>query len=138
ATTVLGGWGLYYDRSLFDFSVDEIQKLARPTFLVRLADPDSTPKPGEVAWNNSYLTADTSAISSLSRSSGQPEAFLLDNKMKVPKSTNWSLGVRRVLGSMVASLTYQGQRGTNLFTYNWANISLDAAGRCCVSFDIGA
>lgn len=137
-TTVFGGWGLYYDRSLFDFSVDEIQKLARPTYLVRFADPDSTPTAGQVAWNNSYLTADTSVISGLARSTGQPEAFLLDNKMKVPRSTQWSLGVRRVIKSMVASLTYQGQRGTNLFTYNWQNISLDSTGRCCVSFNISA
>ena len=139
-TTVFGGWGIYYDRSLFDFSVDEIQKLARPTYLVKFADPDSTPAAGQVAWNNSYLTADTSVISGLARSTGQPEAFLLDNKMKVPRSTNWSLGVRRVLsgGSMIASITYQGQRGTNLFTYNWQNIGLDTAGRCCTSFNIGA
>ena len=138
ATTVFGGWGIYYDRSLFDFSVDEIQKLARPTYLVQFADPDSAPTGAQVAWNNSYLTADTSVISGLARSSGQPEAFLLDNKMKVPKATQWSLGVRRVLGSMVASLTYQGQRGTNLFTYSWQNIGLDSVGRCCTSFNIGA
>ena len=137
-TTLFGGWGIYYDRSLFDFSVDEIQKLARPTYIVRFADPDSTPTGNQVQWNDSYLTADTSVISGLARSSGQPEAFLLDNKMKVPKSTQWSLGVRRVFGSMVASVTYQGQRGVNLFTYNWQNISLDTAGRCCINFNIGA
>jgi len=138
-TTIFGGIGIYYDRSLFDFSVDEIQKLARPTFTVRFADPDSAPKAGEVAWNPSYLTADTAAISALARSSGQPEAFLIDNKTKPPKSTQWSVGVRRKLGSVVASLSYQGQRGTNLFTYNWANIALNpATGTCCVSFNIGA
>jgi hypothetical protein len=137
-TTIFGGVGIYYDRSLFDFSVDEIQKLARPTFTVRFADPDSAPKTGEVAWNPSYLTADTSAISALARSSGQPEAFLIDNKTRPPKSTQWSVGVRRKLGSLVASLSYQGQRGTNLFTYNWANIGLDSLGHCCTSFNIGA
>ncbi|PYP18543.1 MAG: hypothetical protein DMD54_04965, partial [Gemmatimonadetes bacterium] len=138
-TTIFGGVGLYYDRSLFDFSVDEIQKLARPSYTVVFAHPDSTPKTGEVAWNPSYLTADTSVLSALARSSGQPEAFLLDNKMRPPKSTQWSLGVRRRLGSLVASLSYQGQRGTDLFTYNWANIALNpATGLCCVSFDIGA
>jgi hypothetical protein len=136
-TTIFGGFGIYYDRSLFDFSVDEIQKLARPTYLVRF-DPDTVPTPGQVRWQNSYLTADTTAISSLARSSGQPEAFLLDNKMRPPKSQQWSLGVRRVMGSWVASVTYQGQRGTNLFTYNWANIGLDTAGHCCVNFNIGA
>ena len=137
-TTVFGGFGIYYDRSIFDFSVDEIQKLAHPTYFVRFADPDSTPAPGQVAWNDSYLTADTTVLNALVTSVGQPEAFLLDNKMKPPKSTQWSLGVRRVLGAWVASLTYQGVRGTNLFTYNWANFGLDTAGRCCTSFDVGA
>lgn len=137
-TTIFGGVGIYYDRSIFDFSVDEIQKLARPTYLVRFADPDSTPAAGQVQWNNTYLTADTSVLGALARSSGQPEAFLLDNKMKPPKSTQFSLGVRRVIGSMVASLTYQGQRGTDLFTYSWANFGYDTAGRCCTSFNIGA
>jgi len=36
-TTLFGGWGIYYDRSLFDFSVDEIQKIARPKYVVRFA-----------------------------------------------------------------------------------------------------
>jgi len=138
-TTLFGGVGIYYDRSLFDFSIDEIQKLARPTYTVRFAHPDSTPTGGEVAWDPSYLTADTSVISALARSSGQPEAFLIDNKTRPPKSTQWSVGVRRRLGSVVASLSYQGQRGTGLFTYNWANIALNpSTGLCCVSFNIGA
>lgn len=137
-TTLFGGWGIYYDRSIFDFSVDEIQKIERPTYLVRFAHPDSTPTAGQVAWNNSYLTADTSVISSLARTSGQPEAFLLDNKSKPPRSTQFSVGVRRVLGSFVAQLSYQGQRGTDLFTYNWQNFGLNPSGQCCTSFDIGA
>ncbi len=137
-TTIFGGFGIYYDRSIFDFSVDEIQKIERPTYLVRFAHPDSTPTGNQVAWNDSYLTADTSVISGLARSSGQPEAFLLDNKAKPPKSTQFSLGIRRVLGAFVAQLSYQGQRGTDLFTYNWQNFGLDAAGRCCTSFNIGA
>jgi hypothetical protein len=138
-TVIFGGLGIYYDRSLFDFSVDEIQKIARPTYTVRFAHPDSTPTAGQVAWNNSYLTADTSVLSSLARTTGTPEAFLLDNEMKPPRSTQWNLGVRRVIGSWVASLAYQGQRGTDLFTYNWANIGLNpATGLCCVNFNIGA
>ena len=138
-TVLFGGIGIYYDRSLFDFSIDEIQKLERPTYFVQFAHPDSTPPAGQVAWNDSYLTADTSVISGLARSSGQPEAFLLDNDMKLPRSTQWSLGVRRAFGSWVAALSYQGQRGTDLFTYNWANIGINpTTGLCCVSFNIGA
>jgi hypothetical protein len=137
-TTIFGGFGIYYDRSIFDFSVDEIQKLTHPTYFVRFADPDSTPAAGQVAWNDSYLTADTTVLNALVTSVGQPEAFLLDNKMKPPKSKQWSLGVRRVLGTWVASVTYQGQRGTDLFTYNWANFGLNPNGSCCTSFNIGA
>src|SRR5438552_3491016 len=136
-TTVFGGWGLYYDRSLFDFSVDEIQKLTRPTYITRFNNGTATP--GAVPWNASYLTSDTTAVSSLARNTGQPEAFLLDNKMKPPKSKQFSLGVRRVLGPWVASLSYQGQRGTDLFMYNSGNNGYNATGHCCVpGYNIGA
>ena len=77
-------------------------------------------------------------LNALVHTFGQPEAFLLDNKMKPPKSKQWSLGVRRVLGPAVASVTYQGQRGTDLFTYNWANHALHADGSCCIDYSIGA
>jgi len=135
-TTVFGGWGLYYDRSLFDFSVDEIQKLTRPTYITRFDNGTATP--GAVPWQNSYLTADTTAVSSLARSTGQPEAFLIDNETKAPKSQQFSLGVRRVLGPWVAALSYQGQRGTDLFMYNSGNFGYNSAGLCCTSFNIGA
>ncbi len=137
-TTIFGGVGIYYDRSLFDFSVDEIQKLTHPVYTVRFAPPGATPKAGEAAWSNSYLTTDTATLNALVHTSGLPEAFLIDNKMKPPRSTQWSLGLRRVLGSWVGSVTYQGQRGTNLFTYNWANFALNPNGSCCKSFNVGA
>jgi outer membrane receptor protein involved in Fe transport len=136
-TTVFGGFGIYYDRSIFDFSVDEIQKLTRPTYRVRFADPDSTPSGVYVGWQNSYLTADTTTLNALVKSTGLPEAFLLDNKMTPPKTKQWTLGVRHMLGALVGAITYQGQRGTDLFTYNWANFGVDTiTGACCKSFPI--
>src|SRR5438552_954763 len=136
-TTVFGGFGIYYDRSLFDFSVYEIQQLTRPTYITRFDNGTATP--GAVPWNASYLTSDTTAVSSLARNTGQPEAFLLDNKMKPPKSKQFSLGARRVLGQWVASLSYQGQRGTDLFMYNSGNNGYNATGHCCVpGYNIGA
>ena len=136
-TTIFGGFGLYYDRSIFDFSVDEIQKLTRPTYRVRFADPDSTPGGVYVQWQDSYLTADTTTLNALVKSTGLPEAFLLDNKMRPPKTKQWNLGVRHMLGSLVGAITYQGQRGTDLFTYNWANFGVDTVtGACCTSFNI--
>ncbi len=135
-TTIFGGVGIYYDRSLFDFSVDEVQKLTHPVYTVRFAPPGATPKPGQAAWSDAYLTTDTATLNALVHTSGLPEAFLIDNKMKPPRSTQWSLGVRRVLGTWVGSVTYQGQRGTNLFTYNWANHTLRPDGSCCIDYPI--
>jgi len=45
-TTIFGVSGIYYDRSLFDVSVDETLKLTHPTYTISFADPDSTPTAG--------------------------------------------------------------------------------------------
>lgn len=136
-TVVFGGWGLFYDRSLFDISVDETLKLQRPRFTVLFAHPDSTPGPGEVAWNNSYLTTDTATLSPLI--AGSPgslgEAWLLPNDAKVPKSTQWNLGIRHAFGNVVASVSYTGVRGYDQLVFNWANITWNNFGTdssaCC-------
>ncbi|MGE5143973.1 MAG: hypothetical protein ACM3OA_11090, partial [Acidobacteriota bacterium] len=137
-TTVFGGFGIYYDRSIFDVSVDETLKLTHPTFTIQFADPDSTPKAGEVAWNNSYLTADKATLDALAHSSGLPEAWLIDSKVKVPKSRQWNLGIRRLFGSVLVTGTYAGVRGVDQLTLNWANFGLNPNGSCCTSFNLGA
>jgi outer membrane receptor protein involved in Fe transport len=137
-TTIFGGFGIFYDRTLFDAAVDETLKLTHPTYTIQFAHPDSTPAPGQVAWNDSYLTANKTTLDNLARTVGTPEAWLFDKNMKVPKSKQWNLGVRRTFGTMVASVTYQGQRGTDLLTLNWANFGLNPNGSCCTSFNIGA
>src|SRR4029077_1794074 len=58
-TTIFGGWGLYYDRTYFDISVDEMLRLTLPNYTGHFADPDSTPTSGQLAWQDSYLTTDT-------------------------------------------------------------------------------
>jgi Carboxypeptidase regulatory-like domain/TonB-dependent Receptor Plug Domain len=137
-TTIFGGFGIYYDRSLFDISVDETLKLTHPTFTVQFANPDSTPGAGQVAWNDSYLTADKATLDQLVHTSGAPEAWLIDSKAKVPKSRQWNLGIRRLLGSFAVSATYAGVRGVNQLTLNWANFGLNPDGTCCASFNLGA
>ncbi len=137
-TTVLfGGAGLFYDRSLFDISVDETLKLQRPAFTVLFADPDSTPRAGEVAWNSNYLTTDTTVLKTLIASSAGSlgEVWLIPNKAKVPKSTQWNIGVRHAFGSVVASVAYAGVRGRDQLVFSWANIKWNNFGTdfsaCC-------
>jgi hypothetical protein len=135
-TTIFGGFGIYYDRTIFDVSVDETLKLSHPTFTVNFAHPDSAPGTGEVAWNDSYLDADRATLDQLVHTTGTPEAWLIDNKVKAPKSRQWNLGIRRVFGSVTASATYVGVRGVDQLTMNWANFGLNPNGSCCTSFPI--
>lgn len=124
-TVLFGGAGIFYDRSLFDISVDETLKLTRPEYTVLFADPDSAPHTGEVAWNNSYLTTDTTVLKTLIASSpgSLGEVWLISNKAKVPRSTQWNVGIRRAFGSLVASVSYAGVRGSDQLVFNWANFS---------------
>lgn len=138
-TTVFGGWGLYYDRIPFDlYAVDETLKLSHPEFTVRFAPKGVAPGPGQVAWNDSYLTADKSTLDALVHTSGLPEAWLIDNKAKVPHSTQMNLGVRQLISDFAVSVTYANVKGEDQMVLNWANIGLTTAGRCCRDFNTGA
>jgi hypothetical protein len=137
-TTIFGGFGIYYDRSIFDISVDETLKLEHPDYTIRFAPPGVAPGPGEVAWDDAYLTADRAVLDELVGTFGVPEAWLIDNEVKVPKSRQWNLGVRQVIGDFLASVTYAGVRGVDQLTMNWANIGLNDEDRCCVDFPLGA
>ncbi|MGH3992104.1 MAG: hypothetical protein ACRDSN_06515, partial [Pseudonocardiaceae bacterium] len=138
-TTIFGGFGIYYDRSLFDlYAVDESIRLNHPTFFVNFAHPDSVPLPGQVAWNDSYLTADRATLEALATSFGVLEPQLVDNESKPPKSRQWNLGIRQVLGDFAISATYAGVRGVDQPTISFADVGLNPDGRCCVSFDLPA
>jgi hypothetical protein len=138
-TTIFGGFGIYYDRSLFDlFAVDETIALSHPTLFVDFAHPDSVPLPGQIAWNDSFLTADKATLEALAGDFGVPEAFLIDNEAKPPKSRQWNAGIRQVLGDFAVTATYAAVRGVNGLVYNWANFGLNPNGSCCTSFDLGA
>src|SRR6266853_4379301 len=138
-TTIFGGFGIYYDRTLFDVSVDETLKLTHPTFTINFAPPGSTtPGPGQVLWSDSYLTADKATLDALVHTQGVPEAWLIDKDVKVPKSRQWNLGIRRLLGSFAVSASYAGVRGVDQLALNWAQFALNPNGTCCRSFNIGA
>ncbi len=130
-TTVFGGWGLYYDRIPFDVAVDEKLKISNPTYTIRFAPQGTAPAAGQVAFQPSYLTADAAALDALTKASGLHELWLLDNNYKVPKTTQWSLGVRQLVGEYSAALTYASQRMVDGFTWNVAAGGLNNNGTCC-------
>jgi hypothetical protein len=130
-TTVFGGWGLYYDRVPFDVAIDEKLKISNPTYTIRFAPQGSAPSAGQVAFQQSYLTADTVTLDRLVSQFGLRELWLMDNQYKVPKTTQWSLGVRQLIGQVAAAVTYAAQRGTDQFTWNVAAGGLNNNGTCC-------
>jgi hypothetical protein len=131
-TTVFGGWGLYYDRIPFDVAIDEKEKISNPTYQILFAPKDSAPEGTEVAWNDSYLTADKATLDALVTTFGTPELWLIDNQFKVPRSTQWSFGLRQLFpAGFSGSVTYANQHATDLFTLGRADGSLNSDGTCC-------
>ncbi|MDQ6870974.1 MAG: carboxypeptidase regulatory-like domain-containing protein [Gemmatimonadota bacterium] len=130
-TTVFGGWGLYYDRVPFDVAVDEKLKISNPTYTIHFAPQGTAPAPGQVAFQTSYLTADRATLDALTATSGLHELWLLDNNYKVPKTTQWSLGVRQLVGDYSAAFTYASQHMVDGFTWNVAAGGLNNNGTCC-------
>ena len=135
-TTLFGGFGVYYDRTIFDISVDETQKISHPIYTIAFAPAGVPPGPGQIAWSDAYLTANRSTLDALVGSTGKPEAWLIDKNIKVPRSNQWNLGVRQIVKDWVVTATYAGVRGLDLVTLNWANFGLKPDGSCCNSFDL--
>jgi hypothetical protein len=146
-TTVFGGWGLYYDRIPLDVALDEKLNISHPNFITQFAPKGQAPLGSEVAWNDSYLTADKATLDAFSRANGRPELWLIDNQFKLPRSTQWSIGLRELFAAgFSASVSYANQHSYDLFTLGLANVGLNTnpalsttAGSCCnVPFDWGA
>jgi len=138
-TTLYGGWGLYYDRIPFDVAIDEKTKITHPTYFTLFAPRGTTPLGTEIAWQDSYLTADKATLDAVSRASGRPELWLIDNEFKIPHSTQWSLGIRQLFSGYSASVSYANQHATDLFSLGRADLTLNANGSCCATpFDWSA
>jgi hypothetical protein len=115
----------------FDVALDEKLKISHPTYLTSFSPKGVAPQGSQAAWQDSYLSADKATLDAVAKATGRPELWLIDNEFKVPKSTQFSVGIRQVLGDYAATVSYAGQRGTDLFTLNLANQSLNSAGVCC-------
>jgi hypothetical protein len=138
-TTLFAGFGIYYDRTFFDVAVDESLKLTYPQYTVYFANPDSTPGPGQIAWDNRYFTTDRAVLNSLVTNGqiGGREVWLISNDLKVPHSNQWNVGIRRLFGSVYVSAAYVGSRSYDQLVFNWANLTTNSAGGCCTGGALG-
>ena len=133
-TVLFGGWGIFYDRLIFNATIDEAYNAQHPTHNFRFA-ATADPANNVLAWDPAYFSRQ-GLLNILASGVVPPgEVFLMPNDLKPPKSQQWSVGARHDFGRFNASLTYTGTRSDNGFTFEWANHRLNDDGTCCVFRD---
>lgn len=129
-TVIFGGYGRYYDRNVFNNTLDEqfrLQYSIGNFFFSR----DGLPRDGNptVVFDPRYLTRDGLLALQAQARTGLPELFAVKNDARPPKTDQFSLGVRQKFGRWQAALTGSYIRGTNGFTNLFATRNPD--GSCC-------
>ncbi|HVR43730.1 MAG TPA: TonB-dependent receptor [Thermoanaerobaculia bacterium] len=130
-TVVFGGWGRYYDRILFNHSLDERFRL-QYTVGTFLFSEDGAPLPDgrpTAAWDPRYLSAAGMRELVALGITGRPEVFLIENDTDAPYTDQWTVGVRQAIGDLVATLSYGSQQSQNGMTFGWGHRNAD--GTCC-------
>lgn len=133
-TVLFGGWGIFYDRLIYNATIDEAYNAQHPTYLFRFAQT-ADPQNNVLAWDPSYFSRQ-GLLDAIAGGVRPPtEVFLMPNDLKPPKSQQWSIGARQDFGGWNAALTYNATRSENGFTFEWANHDLNPDGTCCVFRD---
>lgn len=135
-TTVFASIGIFYDRLNGNATLDESYRRQFKTYNFQFAD---TPTPGKITWDPSYMSR--AGLEGLIASGNAPpqEVYLVPNDLKPPKSDQFSVGVRHSFGTFNGSVSYNGSRGFNGYSYEWANVAYDPARNdCCISFNVPA
>ncbi len=117
-TIVHAGYGKYFDRTLFNDTLDEAfrQQYRVTTFWF---SADGSPQDGRPAlkWDPKYLSVAGLQALLASGEAPAPEIYLLDNGTKPPSSDQWSIGLRQAVGPVIASATYTGVYSKNQLTW---------------------
>jgi outer membrane receptor protein involved in Fe transport len=130
-SVAFGGFGRYYDRVLFDWTLAERARLQYATRTFQFSESGGVRDGVQtIVWNPSYLSR--AGLDGLISSglAPAPEVHLMDNKVRPPVSNQWSLGLRQKIGPIVTSATYSGSRTKNILTFIRGNRRPD--GTCCL------
>jgi hypothetical protein len=106
-TTVFGGAGRYYDRTLFNDGLDEKFRLQHEDRVFRFSEdgamrPDGQPT---IIWQDSYLSKQGLQDLIDSGVAPPPEIWLLRNDSRPPRVDQFSGGVRQQIGPTNATVT---------------------------------
>jgi hypothetical protein len=130
-TIAFGGWGRYYDRVLYNSTLDERFRLQYAVRTFQFSQSgDIRDGVQTIVWDPSYLSV-AGLESIIARGlAPNPEVFLIANDAEPPVSNQWSLGARHIFRGIVTSVTYTGMRSRNLFTFIFGTRRPD--GTCCL------
>jgi hypothetical protein len=129
-TVIFGGFGRYFDRNVFNNTLDERFRLQYDTGIFFFSR-DGLPRDGNptVVFNPSFLTRDGLLALRATDATGLPELFAVKNDARPPRTDQFSLGVRQRFGQWQASATTSYIRGKNGYTHLFA--TRRANGDCC-------
>lgn len=114
-TVVHGGFGVYYDREIWNRLLDERFRLS---WRVRSLEFTTTGEAGKVPWDPGYLSREgLDALITQGNYGRAGEVFMLNNDTRPSRTHQWNLGLRQTLGGVVAGAAYRGVRGYNIFSW---------------------
>jgi outer membrane receptor protein involved in Fe transport len=104
---IFGGAGRSYDRDLYDFLQLEITKSSMPqaTIFFNVPERPCDPSPTCVAFDPNFLNGLENLQALVSATNAGQEVDLINNRLKVPYSDQFSLGMRNRIGQWNTSAT---------------------------------
>lgn len=131
STVLFGGYGRYYDRNVFNNTLDEQFRLQYTIGRFEFSR-DGAPREGNptVVFDPRYLTREGLIALQATALTGLPELFAVKNNAEPPSTDQFSLGLRQRLGrGWQGTVTGSYIRGRNGYTHLFA--TRNPNGSCC-------
>lgn len=114
-TVLFGGYGRYYDRTIYDNAQLETRRAQIHIAEINFAPGGTTP------WNPSYFNNPQQLVTLAAALGLKGEVFALNNETKVPYSDQFNLGIRQRFGEIQTSATLSHTQAHDTFSFILGN-----------------